>query len=224
MGLFVLPLMVFATPAQAVVDGKVAGLNVKVFDALVQIKKLNPNIFTELDGMQLRGMIMADGKIDDGERDLLEELTSPQFRAISVTPAGSSTKKQQVYPTGGPARKIFVNMLSPPLNLEAAWARGEAGWNELVAAYKNNPQESQRIIDFVSAKADVEWAKGSLGDGYKPLRDFVARLHKMTGTPAADSIYGRQLISRAMEQSDMRAKGQIPDMIYNWVMPRTSSG
>lgn len=208
------------TPAHAVIDGQVAGLRADTFAALSAIKqRIRNGPMQELDALELKGAIMRDGKIDDAERDLLEEMTQSQFRGITVTQAGSSTTRVIVYPTSGHAKMALQNTLSPPLNLEAKWAQGTAGWNEIVANYRKGAIEENRVVNFVAAKLGADWAASNMGNSYKPLRDRIAQLHGYSGTPGADTTNGRVILYKAMKKLDAEQNDRVPDFLYNWTRP-----
>lgn len=210
----------FATPAHATIDGQVAGLKADTFAVLNTIKqRIRNGPMQELDALELKGAIMRDGKIDDAERDLLEELTHNLFRGITVTQAGSSTVRVIVYPTIGPARQALQNTLSPPLNLEAKWAQGAAGWNEIVANYRKGAIEENRVVNFVSAKLGLDWAASNMGNSYKPLRDRIAQLYGYSGTPGVDTTNGRVILYKAMKKLDAEQSDRVPDFLYNWTRP-----
>ena len=201
------------------IDGKVAGLNTSTFTAFQDIKKRNPGAFTEANANELKAAINKDGKIDDAERDLLEEMTQSQFRSITVTQEGSSTAKVVSYPVSGNAKKVLQDTLNPPLNLEDAWSKGNAGFNDIIKAYKKSPIEEARVTNFVSGKLAQAWEQSNMGNGYKPLRDMIGRLYGFSNSTGSDTNTGRTILYKSMNQLDRNAKDSIPDFLYNWVRP-----
>lgn len=215
-------LCAIATPAHAALDGKVAGLNEPVFAALAEIKKRNPGALTEVSARQLAAAINKDGQIDAAERDLLEELTQSMFRSITVTPPSASLpagRKVMSYPTSGNAKKILQDVLNPPLDLEAAWTSGQAGWNSIIAEYKKSPDREAGTVAFVQGKLAEQWAVSNLGNGYKPLRDMIAQRYGFSHAPSSDANTGRLILYKSMIQLDRSAKDGVPDFLYNWTRP-----
>jgi hypothetical protein len=206
--------------SSARIDGKVVGLNSESFAALAALKRANPNgTLTEAQAMQLRGALLRDQTLDDQELDLLQELTQSQFRGINVTPTGAEITKVVTHPTSGMAKKVLQETLMPRLNLNAAWAQGNAGWNEITKASKFNALEETRVVNFVAGKLEAEWDKSNQGNGYKPLRDLISQLYGYTGTPGSDANGGRAVLYKANKQVDAKVNDKVPDFLYNWIRP-----
>lgn len=202
------------------VDGKVSGLNAVAFAMLQDIKRTNPNgTMTEQNTRMLRNAILSDREMDNGELDLLQELTQSQFRGITVTLAGSETAKVITYPTSSAAKKVLQDTLSPPVNLDRAWTDGSGGWNEITKAYKAGPIEEARVVNYVSAKLGAEWDNSNMGNAYKPLRDLIAQLYGYSGLPGADTNTGRTILYKACRQLDNKVSDTLPDFLYNWTRP-----
>ena len=208
-----------AAPAYAAIDGKVAGLNEAVFTALATVKKRNPSSLTERDAQEIAGAIMADQVVDDSEKDLLEELTQSQFRNITVTLAGDSNLVVRSFPTVGNAKKVLQRVLKPELDLDAAWTQGASGWADMSDAFKKSPEQETRVVAFVQGKLAEEWEASNLGNGYKPIRDMIAKLYGYSNSAGADTKTGRTILHRAMAQLDRSASDGVPDFLYNWTRP-----
>ena len=211
------------TPAKTPMpDGKVTGLNPVSYAALQTIKKRNPGSLTEKDANELATAIRQDGKIDAVETDLLAEMTQSQFRNIKVTPAGApanSTESVQTFPTLGNAKKVLLYALNPVPDLAAEWAKPDHGWKLLVADYKSSPEREAKVLAFVTGEMAKKWEASNTGNGYKPLRDEIAKIYGLSNAAGADSNGGRMLLYRAMEGVDRNARDQVPNFLYNWVRP-----
>lgn len=201
------------------IDGKVSGLNTTTFNALQAIKKRNPGSLTEKDANELKAAVNKDGKIDDGERDLLEEMTQSQFRNITVTQEGNINAKVMTFPTVGNAKKVLQDTINPVLNLEEAWNNGNTGFNDIIKAYKKSPMEEARVTNFVADKLAKAWEQSNMGNGYKPLRDMIGRLYGFSNSAGSDTNTGRTILYKSMNQIDRNAGDSIPDFLYNWVRP-----
>jgi hypothetical protein len=216
---------------ETVTDGRVAGLNSATFAALKSVKTRNPGALTEANAMELRTAIMADGKIDIAERDLLREMTQSQFRSINVTVDGAkwstlmdlalvpATSKVATYPVSGNAKRVLQDVLDPPVDLAREWAGGSAGWNAIVRAYAKSPVEESRVINFVAGKFAEQWELSNMANGYKPLRDEIGKRYGFSNSAGGDAKAGSTVIYKAMNQVDRNAKDAVPDFLYNWVRP-----
>lgn len=211
--------VLLAAPAHAAIDGKVAGLNEVAFTALATIKKRNPGSLTERDAQELAAAIMADEIVDDAERDLLEEMTQSQFRNITVTPTGDASRRAMTFPTVGNAKKVLQNVLNPQLDLDAAWAQAAVGWKDIIVEFKKSPAKEAGVVAFVQGKLAEQWEVSNLGNGYKPLRDMIAKLYGYSNSAGADTETGRAILYRAMDQLDENASDGVPDFLYNWIRP-----
>lgn len=208
-----------AAPAHAAIDGKVTGLNDATFAALSTIKQRNPGNLTERDARELATAIMADQVVDTSERDLLEELTQSQFRNITVTPAGDTTRRAATFPTVGNAKKVLQGVLNPQLDLDVAWTQGASGWKGIIVEFKKNPEQGKRVVAFVQSKLAEQWEASNLGNGYKPIRDMIGTLYGYSNSAGADTTTGRTILYRAMDQLDRSASDAVPDFLYNWIRP-----
>jgi hypothetical protein len=147
--------VLLSAPAHAAIDGKVAGLNATAFAALSTVKQRNPGSLTQFDAQDLANAIMADQVVDDSERDLLEEMTQSMFRNITVTLAGDTTRSVRTYPTVGNAKRLLQGVLSPPLDLEAAWTKGVSGWMEMCIEFKKGAQQESGVSSRSNGKRAI---------------------------------------------------------------------
>lgn len=209
-----------AMPVSAAIDGKVAGLNPTTHAALKTIKTRNPGSLTARDTTELKVAIMADGKVDDAERDLLEEMTQSQFRLITATLANSNPADDvKTYPTAGSAKQVLLETLNPPLDLDKSWNGGMAGWHDIIREYKKSAANEPRVINFVAGKLMVRWKESNIGNGYKPLRDEIGRLYGFSNSAGSNTNAGRTILYHSMKQVDQNEQDKVPDFLYNWVRP-----
>ena len=211
--------VLLAAPAYAAVDGKVAGLNEPTFASLSSIKQRNPGSLTQRDMQELATAIMADQVVDDAERDLLEEMTQSQFRNITVTPVGDTTRLVKTYPASGNAKKVLLSVINPQLDLGAAWTRGADGWKDISLAFTKSPDQEAGVVAYVEGKLAEQWEVSNLGNGYKPIRDMIGKLYGYSNAAGADTKTGRTILYRAMNQLDRNASDAVPDFLYNWTRP-----
>lgn len=211
--------VLLAAPAHAATDGKVAGLNEPTFAALSAVKRRNPGSLTQGDAQEIATAIMADQVVDDPERDLLEEMTQSQFRNITVTPVGETTRLVKTFPTVGNAKKVLLNVLNPQLDLDAAWAQGAGGWKDISLAFNKSTEQEARVVAFVQGKLAEQWEASNLGNGYKPIRDMIGKLYGYSNAAGADTKTGRTILYRAMNQLDRSTSDAVPDFLYNWTRP-----
>ncbi len=208
-------------PPSKAPDGLVTALNAKSFAALKAIKTRNPGAFTDSDAKALKQAILAEAGIDDAERDLLEEMVQSQFRSITITSANTASGHKLIsYPVSGNAKQTLINTLSPPADLEAQWSNGQSGWAAIVAEHKKSSADAAGVMNFVQGKLALQWENSNMTNGYKPLRDQIAKLYAYSNSlPAGDGPLGRTIVFNAMNQLDRNSRDQIPDFLYNWVRP-----
>lgn len=220
------------TPNQ---NGKVVGLNDPVYRELASLRMGNPSVMTEAEAHRLKAAVLKDGRIDDIERDLLEELVQTQFRSITITPATAPTSatprivlltgasplpaKVTCYPISGNAKRVLVDVLRPALDLNAAWGQAGPGWQAIVREYKLGPVQEARVLTFVKAKLDEEWKKSNTGNGFKPYRDLVGRLYGYGSASGADATGTRTVLYKAANEHDKANGDKVPDFLYNWIRP-----
>jgi hypothetical protein len=205
-----------ATPT----DGKVDGLGVDVFRTLQTLREKNPDSLTEADANEIKKAVLADGKIDAVERDLLDELVTSFYRiyGITITAAGAQPGDPVVklFPVSQNAKRVLISVLR--FDFPSAWAKGKEGWTAMIDESKKNEQERTRVVDFVGTMFAAEWAKGTQADAYKPLRDLLARHYGFVETqPDGRADYGKRILFLAMRKVDEDEDGRVPDFIYLWL-------
>ena len=209
--------------APAVADGRADGLNIGVYDVLRAIIRRNPGSWTLANAVDLRTAVQQDGKIDAAEADLLFEMTQSVFRPVQVRPIGTPADAPavQVRTVVGNAKTVLQETYNPQLDLPRAWQGGAPGWQAILRESDRNPVQTRRVAEFVRVQVADAWEASSIGNGYKPLRELIARVYgygNAPGTTAAQRDQGRKLLYDAVEQTDRAATGQVPDFLYTWLL------
>lgn len=209
--------------AAAPVDGKVEGLNAEVFDLVKSLSSFGRLSETHI--KRLCECVMKDGRLDEQEMDLLEELTEHKLvEPFWVRKQGHLEEKTLLYPVYGPACQLIKDVLHPPFDYEAAWQAGQEGFNKIVAEYgaqdPKDPAKHDKAPDFLTDKLQVAWRKGGKETAYKPLRDQLAILWAFSSKSDRVNL-SQELIYRAMLRLDVhRESNNVPDFLYKWMAPK----
>jgi hypothetical protein len=190
-----------AAAAHGEPDQKVAYLS----EPVLQIVKTSATKTPQWDATstrQLRDAVWADGKLDDGEQDLLEELTSPRFQTITVGPGIN------VYPAGGPYVKTLQAAYLPP-DLRAP------GYENNLQSLVDQPHTPAVAYLYEDLYTVAE--QSNIANRYKPVRDRLNVL-VTASNKTTDPKRTRALIHEAMTQVDKGGNDKLPDYLYNWIL------
>jgi hypothetical protein len=208
--------------AEEKVDGKVKSLNPDTFAVL----KANASPRITLGNARAIAAAIAkprsgeaSGRIDEKERDLLNELTQSSFRRIVVTMEGNDAAELVTYPASAEAKFALRDVLEERPDFDAAWVEGSQGYGKLVAYYKKSERARTDVLAFVKQKMKVQMDVSDMKNAYKPLRDEISRLYGHTGKPGADAPTGRTILYKTMSDLDFESYDKLPDFLYSWIKP-----
>lgn len=206
-------------------DGRVTDLDPATYAELDRFRKSNLSTVSASFADGILAVLRKDGVIDPTELDLVGELTHFDFSMVTVIPRGSSGTGREprfmLRVTSLDARRILRAVYDPPLDFEAEYARGAAGWRELVADAGRSSEREAEVTAFLVGKAGEAWRAGSPEDAWKPFRDFIARLYGWSAAlPQPDGPgAGKLLLFRVCRDADTAARGDIPDSLCSWLVP-----
>lgn len=205
------------------INGQVNGLNRDVFTTLQNIKSRNPgsSALRDADARELSAAINKDGTVDAAENDLLNELTQNRTRSIRISSSDASANSVSFTSTAGTTKAILNNTQKAHFN--KLFSQGNEGFKELTAIYQRSPEDAQKVVDFLSAKASEAWDQSSVTNAYAPLRSLISTaysgVNQLEGQANTD---GRNMLHRAIEKLDRNpdgSNGSMPDFLYNWIRP-----
>jgi hypothetical protein len=117
------------------------------------------------------------------------------------------------------AKTVLKETLKPRLNLEESWAAGVSGWRAMVLDAKKDSECEKRVAAFIQARVADAWEASNQGNGYKPLRDLIAKRYgfsKAPDFPADQAGNARKLMIDACHAVDANARDGMPDFLYTW--------
>ena len=211
-----------STEPAANLDGKVSDLNPTAFEALAAVKRAKPGPIDEKDAQELKRSLLADGKVDDQERELLDELLASRMQSITVSELGQSQKSLVVFPVSGKAREVLMEVLHPPLDFAQEWEKGAAGYANIVESVKQNPPGEKAALAFLEQKLGESWHESSTANAYRPLRDRMNQCQDWAMKCSGNVPLARGLLYKAMLELDEKESDRIPDFLYQWIRPATS--
>jgi len=192
-----------AVAADLPIDNKVPHLNPTTLAALNKALRLHPGMLMDADGPALKAAILSDQVIDEGERDLLQELVQTPLRSISVTDT-------VCYSASGACRHTLLEVLTT--GMPELWQNG--GYSRLVAHAKEFPQRQSDVVFFVEQKLLPVWKESNRENAFKPIRGAIGELYS-----ASDQLLGREILFQACQLLDQDAEHRMPDFLYKWVQP-----
>ncbi|MGE3727359.1 MAG: hypothetical protein AB7I41_17495 [Candidatus Sericytochromatia bacterium] len=204
-------------------DGKVSGLNADVFRTMSYIRTNNPNgPMQAKDAEMLQKSILKDGKVDESEADLLNELNNNSTNAITISAqktAYFNPKDLNFSLKVSDSAKAILSNVKPgdkpaPVTLDSLWSGGPAGFKKMLDFYRSSPKEADQVREFLSAKVDQAWQKSSWSNGYGPLRAVIMEgYNNLSKLEGADNDLGRNIFYESLKKTG------APDMLYSWIRP-----
>lgn len=177
----------------------------------------------EAEAVEIRRLILADGKVDAAEDDLIRELVSPHVRAITISPRGGRGDAVVLGTQSGKPRAQLEGILLE--RYDRYWQdRNGAGWKELVREAGKSKTDHDRILYHLAKPATDIALQSTAANAYKPVRDMISGIFGANNPlPAADQERGRRLLYGIMVAVDANMAGELPDFLYNWIRPKPAS-
>lgn len=213
------PLLTVPEPATPR-NGRVEGMNAATFDKLQVVRQSGTSAINVAQANAIRDAVMADGKLDAAERDLLDELTSDRTRAITVIKAGSAQPPVTVMfgSSSGQSKQIHRDTIYPSVDFAKAWNDGEQGWKIFAVEFAKGGFNESRATAFVMGQLGKAWKESSVPNAYKPFRDTITRLHGYSAAQKGSGVKdGKQLMYKSAAMVDWQEYDRIPDFLYNWL-------
>jgi len=161
--------------------------------------------------------VMADGRLDWAETDLLEELASDRIRTLALSKAGDPNHIVTFPTLLASSRAPIEEALD--MAWEAQWNGGDAGWDALVALYGAGSDHARtRAISIVERKMAAAWSQSNANNEYKPFRQIISSRYAANDKlPADRRRLGKALLAAAAKQVDADDGGRMPDIFYSWI-------
>lgn len=186
---------------------------------IIVAAQLRPARYLQVeDAQRIRAVLLADGKLDDSEFDLLDELASGRIRAITIRAASGKGQPVITGTVSGPTLAVFDAMFGQ--HYQASWQAADqvSGWAELVRQAKFSDGGHTRVRKLLAAKALAAAKEGTAANANKPLITLIGAMHKRNeGLPEKDQAFGKRLMFEACSDADAAMNGSIYDWIYNWL-------
>lgn len=180
-------------------------------------------------------VLLADDRIDETERKLLNAWAQPSFevRIVAVKESGFTPADIVLKGSFTPEARMRLRDLRPPegRELRALWLRtGGAGWEKLTAFAARGESEREEVLGVIRDYLQEAWAESSSGNSYQPFRRVLGSLAESAGladnpaTPAA----ARHLLLEACEQLDKESRAvsgrAVPGFLYRWLRAPANGG
>lgn len=170
------------------------------------------------DAVRIRDLVLADGKLDDAEFDLIDELSAHEIRAIRVSPASGRAEPFFTGTVSGDTLRVFEAMFEA--RYRANWDAKDPvkGWRELLREAMLSNGSHTRIRAFLGSITKPAAEGSTAANTYGPLRSFISAYSlRNEKLPLPERTLGRRLAYEAMVDTDNMYRGSVPDFIYSWL-------
>lgn len=187
--------------------------------AVMTAAKARPQrVMQGIDAAQIRDLLLQDGKLDEAEVDLLDELAAREIRAITVAPTTGKGPSEIVGTVSGDTMRVFEAVFEQ--RYRASWEARDpiAGWRDLLAEARRSNGSHSRVRAFLGTMAYAAARDSTPANTYEPVRKFIsaiaARNEKL---PLPDRSLGRRIAWETMVDADNASRGSLPDFVYSWL-------
>ncbi|AUX69229.1 hypothetical protein CHX26_06720 [Porphyrobacter sp. HT-58-2] len=188
------------------------------------------SVLLQADVAAVRDYLLADGRIDDQERDLLVELTYPEFKAVKIYRAGAAHPWEAEGVVLSTVAKgwrgpLLALLDDPPPAL--TWDESDRkGTLMRLARVSRTPGMEAPVKALIAGKVAEAAPASTVQSGYNPIRGLISDMLgsvqelEADGTLDKDASAGvRKMYHEATESGIAQSGVQIPRFLYNWMRP-----
>ncbi|WP_373489603.1 hypothetical protein [Parasphingorhabdus sp.] len=195
----------------------------QVYAILANVRASSRFQLTEVEARQIADVMLADGKLDAHEIDLIDELSSSSVRAIQISPGGGGDDPVVLGTQSGPAKRVFDSLMTDYLDKFYDAGGPAKGWESLVRYSLTSETAYKRSQNFLAPKALAAGKQSNIANAYKPIREHISGLFARNNQLPKDepklNDRGRWLIHVSVKMADMDMSDQLPDYLYSWIRP-----
>lgn len=207
------------TPAGAPNDGRAtASPAIIAIIAAARQRPIPIPVLQPQDAEQIRSLVLADGKIDDAEFDLLDELASNTIRNIRISAPGGKGPEVVTAAVSGQPRRIFDTIFQQHYLTNWEAKDQAAGWTEIIRQAKFSDSAHSRVRKFLAKFALDAATTSNNANAYGPVTSLIIEFSKRNDKlPDVDRVIGRRLMYEAFSDADAAQNGNLPDWLYTWL-------
>jgi|GEM_PF-5727931 len=210
--------------------GKVDGLapaEPGLLKLLMERRAANGNsLLKEEDIAAIRNHLLADGRIDEVERELVAELTYPDIRAVRVYRAGAADAWEAEGTTFASILRTRRDGLLALLDAPAlTWDDSDRkGTLMRLARASRTPGMEEPVKALIAGKVSEAAPASTKETGFAPLRplisDMIGAVQALEADGTLDKAAGagvRNIYHEAISRGIAQSGAEIPGFLYNWI-------
>lgn len=216
----------------AATDGR-APVDPPLMAVLAQIRADNggKSIFDLAEVQRLRSHILADGRVDGHERELIAELSHPLLRVVVVYPfdredpfAGERLAFASLSSRHRPELEPLLDFPSIEQNWKSEPRREAIG--KLILQSRSSPAMREAVQMFLSERFRELIPTAKVPNGYAPVRTVITDMLGAVQTMEKDgtldqesSADARLMFHDAIDRASKASTPPLPRFLYNWLRP-----
>ena len=186
--------------------------------AVIAAAKARPQrVMQGIDAVQIRDLLLQDGKLDEAEVDLLDELSAREIRAITVSPTNGKGTAEITGTVGGDAMRVFEAIFEQ--RYRAHWEAKDpvAGWAALVEEARRSNGSHSRIRQFLARIATEAAQVSTPTNTHEAMRKVLSGFYRRNGEklPLPVRTLGQRLQYEALVDADINSGGRMPDFFHD---------
>lgn len=198
-------------------DGR-ATAKADVLSVIAASKQRPARVLLGPDAANIRDLLLYDGKLDEPEIDLLDELTASAIRAITISPASGGGEPVVTGTVSGDTLRIFETVFDQRYRTMWDAPDAVAGWTALLREARRSDASHSRVRKFLAGMTTQAARDSTAANIYEPARKWVsAYASRNEKLPMPERTLGRRLAYEAFVDGDFNVGGRLPDFIYSWL-------
>lgn len=198
-------------------DGR-ATAKAEILSVIAGAKQRPARVLLVQDAANIRDLVLYDGKLDETEIDLLDELTASAIRAITISPASGGGEPVITGTVSGDTLRVLEAVFDQ--RYRTLWDAPDAvaGWTGLLREARRSDASHSRVRKFLAAMTTQAARDSTAANTYEPARKWVsAYASRNEKLPLPERTLGRRLAYEAFVDGDLNVGGRLPDFVYSWL-------
>lgn len=194
----------------------------RVIKLINEIRRTVPTGLDEAAARQVVVILLEDRQLDMAEYDLLDELTQPAIRAVSLRAADSPDTSVIIGTQSGAVAKILESALDQHVEAMLGNPPTADGWARMLSLAEFSDASELRIRRLLVRQLRERLDQSNMANAYDPLaRQIALHFDNNAKLPPERVATGRTFLWMACKDLD-NATGDkvVPDFLYDWIRPK----
>lgn len=194
----------------------------RVITLINETRRTIPTGLDEAAARQVIAILLEDRQLDMAEYDLLDELTQPKIRAISLGAPDSPDTSIIIGTQSGAVARILESALDQHVEAMLGNPPTPEGWARMLSLAEFSDASELRIRRLLVRQLRERLDQSNMANAYDPLaRQISLHFDNNAKLPPERVATGRTFLWMACKDLDNATGNKaVPDFLYDWVRPK----